>query len=42
MSAEMRSQIVGAVGAVASSNAIKRVRTAVYLVLTSLQYQVER
>jgi uncharacterized protein (DUF1800 family) len=42
MSAEMRSQIVGAVGAVASSNAIKRVRTAVYLVLTSSQYQVER
>ena len=42
MSTEMRNRIVGAVGAVASSNALKRVRTAVYLVLTSSQYQVER
>jgi uncharacterized protein (DUF1800 family) len=42
MSTEMHDRIVGAVGAVASSNAIKRVRTAVYLVLTSSQYQVER
>jgi hypothetical protein len=30
------------VGAVTPSNALKRVRTAVYLVLTSSQYQVER
>jgi hypothetical protein len=42
MSTEMHDQIVGAVGAVASSNALKRVRTAVYLVLSSSQYQVER
>jgi len=42
MSAEMRNRIVTAVGAVASSNALKRVRTAVYLVMTSSQYQVER
>jgi len=42
MSPEMRNSIVGAVQAVSASNAIKRVRTAVYLVLTSSQYQVER
>jgi uncharacterized protein (DUF1800 family) len=42
MSTEMRNSIVAAVGAVVPSNALKRVRTAVYLVLTSSQYQVER
>jgi hypothetical protein len=30
------------VSAVAASNQLKRARTAVYLVLTSSQYQVER
>jgi hypothetical protein len=38
----MRTSIAGAVGAVAASNSLKRVRTAAYLVLTSSQYQVER
>ena len=42
MSTEMRNQLTAAVAAVAPSNALKRVRTAVYLVLTSSQYQVER
>jgi hypothetical protein len=42
MSTEMRSHVMAAVGAVAPANALKRVRTAVYLVLTSSQYQVER
>ncbi len=42
MSDEMRSSIAAAVEAVAPTNALKRVRTAVYLVLTSSQYQVER
>jgi uncharacterized protein (DUF1800 family) len=42
MSDEMKSSIAGAVAAVASTNPLKRVRTAVYLVLTSSQYQVER
>ena len=42
MSAEMRSSIVTAVTAVSPANALKRARTAVYLVLTSSQYQVER
>ena len=38
----MRSSIVGAVNAVAATNTLKRARTAVYLVATSSQYQVER
>jgi len=42
MSASMRSSILNAVSAVATSNSLKRVRTAVYLVLTSSQYQVQR
>ena len=42
MSNEMRTSIVGAVNAVAASNTLKRARTAVYLVLTSPQYQVQR
>ena len=42
MSSEMRSSIIGAVNAVAATNTLKRARTAVYLVATSSQYQVER
>jgi uncharacterized protein (DUF1800 family) len=42
MSSEMRTSIINAVSAVAASNQLKRARTAVYLVLTSSQYQVER
>ena len=42
MSSDMRTSIIGAVQAVASSNSLKRVRTAVYLIATSSQYQVER
>jgi hypothetical protein len=42
MSPAMRESIVGAVSAVSASNALKRARTAVYLVATSSQYQVER
>jgi uncharacterized protein (DUF1800 family) len=42
MSDAMRLSIEQAVSAVAPTNALKRVRTAVYLVLTSSQYQVER
>ena len=42
MSPEANASIVRAVGAVAATNTLKRVRTAVYLVLTSSQYQVER
>jgi uncharacterized protein (DUF1800 family) len=42
MSDQMRSSIAQAVSAVARTNALKRVRTAAYLVLTSSQYQVER
>jgi uncharacterized protein (DUF1800 family) len=42
MSGEMQSSITSAVNAVASSNPLKRVRTAVYLIATSSQYQVER
>jgi len=40
MSTQMRTSIVHAVAAVAASNSLKRVRTAVYLVATSSQYQV--
>jgi uncharacterized protein (DUF1800 family) len=42
MSAEMRQSIIDAVSAVAATNPLKRARTAVYLVATSSQYQVER
>jgi hypothetical protein len=42
MSSEMKDSIAAAVAAVAATNPTKRVRTAVYLVLTSSQYQVER
>lgn len=42
MSSDMRSAIVRAVSAVAAANTLKRARTALYLVLTSSQYQVER
>jgi hypothetical protein len=42
MSSEMRTSIIGAVNAVAASNPLKRARTAVYLVTTSSQYQVQR
>jgi uncharacterized protein (DUF1800 family) len=42
MSQAMRDSIVGAVTAVAPANPLKRARTAVYLVLTSSQYQVVR
>ncbi len=42
MSGSMRDSIIRAVSAVARTNTLKRVRTAVYLVLTSSQYQVER
>jgi hypothetical protein len=42
MSPDMRAGIVTAVNAVAASNSLKRARTAVYLVLTSSQYQVEK
>ena len=42
MSTAMRDSIVGAVTAVPATNPLKRARTAVYLVATSSQYQVER
>ncbi|HJZ75941.1 MAG TPA: DUF1800 family protein [Vicinamibacterales bacterium] len=42
MSNDMRQSIVGAVSAVPAGNTLKRARTAVYLVATSSQYQVER
>jgi uncharacterized protein (DUF1800 family) len=42
MSAAMRSSILNAVNAVPASDSLRRVRTAVYLVLTSSQYQVQR
>jgi hypothetical protein len=42
MSAEMRDSIVAAVNAVSANDSLQRVRTAVYLVLTSSQYQVQR
>jgi hypothetical protein len=40
MSSAMRTSVVNAVAAVAPGNSIKRVRTAVYLVASSSQYQV--
>jgi len=42
MSTEMRAGVINAVQAVVSTNTLKRVRTAVYLIATSSQYQVER
>ena len=42
MSANMRNSIITAVTAVPASNPLKRARTAVYLVTTSSQYQVQR
>jgi hypothetical protein len=42
MSQGVRDNIITAVNAVAATNALKRVRTAAYLVLSSSQYQVER
>jgi len=42
MSTTMRDTIRQAVLAVPATNAVKRARTAVYLVATSSQYQVER
>jgi len=42
MSGDMRQSIIGAVAAVSAGNARKRAQTAVYLVATSPQYQVER
>jgi uncharacterized protein (DUF1800 family) len=41
MSAEMRNSIITAVTAVSATNTLKRARTAVYLVATSSQYQVQ-
>jgi hypothetical protein len=42
MSPEMRNEIVRAVSVTPASNTTERVRTALYLVLTAAQYQVER
>jgi hypothetical protein len=42
MSPAMRTSIVSAVNAVAATNTLKRARTALYLVATSSQYQVEK
>jgi len=42
MSAQMRQSIKAAVSAISATNAISRVRTAVYLIATSSQYQVQR
>jgi hypothetical protein len=42
MSPVMRASIIQAVSAVGRTNTLKRARTAVYLVATSSQYQVER
>lgn len=42
MSANVRTQILNAVQAVTSTNTLKRARTALYLVVTSPQYQVQR
>jgi hypothetical protein len=38
----MRDSIIQAVSAVPAANTLKRARTALYLVATSSQYQVER
>ena len=42
MSPEMRQTIKGAVSAISATNAISRVRTAIYLIATSSQYQIQR
>jgi uncharacterized protein (DUF1800 family) len=42
MSAQMRSSILTATNAVASTDTLGRVRAAVYLIVTSSQYQVQR
>jgi uncharacterized protein (DUF1800 family) len=42
MSAQMRTSIISAVTAVSASNTLKRARTALYLVATASQYQVQR
>jgi uncharacterized protein (DUF1800 family) len=42
MSAEMKGDLVTAIGVVAATNAKKRVRTAVYLIASSSQYQVQK
>jgi hypothetical protein len=42
MSAQMQSSIVTAVNAVSAANPLKRARTALYLVATSSQFQVEQ
>src|SRR6185295_11269042 len=42
MSTDMRNSIIRAVTAVSSANPLKRAQTAVYLVVTSSQYQVQR
>jgi uncharacterized protein (DUF1800 family) len=42
MSAQMRASIKGAVSAISVTNAISRVRAAVYLIASSSQYQVQR
>jgi len=42
MTPQMRGSIAGAVNAVSANDSLKRVRTAVYLVLTSSQYQAQR
>lgn len=42
MSAEMRNRIITAVNAVPSSNPLRRAQTAVYLIATSSQYQIQR
>jgi hypothetical protein len=42
MSANMREDILSAVQAVSPTDSLKRARTAIYLVATSPQYQVQR
>ena len=42
MSAAMRDSIIKAVSAVSATNTLKRARTALYLVASSSQYQIER
>ena len=42
MSTDMRNSIITAVTAVSASNTLKRAQTALYLVATSSQYQVQR
>jgi len=42
MSAEMRQTIKSAITPIAATNAILRVRTAVYLIASSLQFQIQR